>query len=734
VTDDSNDSKPIPQSPDEEPQADAIEPEAAPTPEEPAFNAAEPADAPGTIDAAGEPDEPASPSISADATDLEALGDLDDESLDHVDWDALRAAYALQVRPDEEFPSIGAQRIGRRGFLVGLAAAGLPIAGLVRVMENAGGGDSPSVAAPSYQQGAATPAASPSASPISTPLAGATPQASPQASPEPVNPLGKLQVIRDQAPRYAETPVKGGTLRMMLTLPDNFDFNPVALEQDYQLMATYLDPLVWIDDQTMEPKPGIAESWDISKDGKTITFNIRDDISWHDGDPLTAEDVAFSLLVYRDATDSDVRNLFVTLNDAKVVDKRTVEVQLSTPDANFIPNAGSQFVFKKDAFEKFWEDRPEGQRSLSGYDWEKNPPIGTGPWKYAARTDSSITFSRNDEYWFADPPHFDELVFTWKSNPADRIAAWKSGEVDLLWPIKPSEVAQVNDTASFLYAANAPIVMFAAFNFDNQGAAVPDLLKDVRVRQALSLAIDRRAYASSAFLDFVDITAAGTFPQPWLRDEALLNPARSRQAARDLLNEAGFTRKKDGTTIMPDGVPFILDLIVRADARFEMRLALRSIKEDWAALGIGLEIEELDDATFNDRWTSTYDWDLIAFSYQTYPGFTDFDLYGSNWDIRINPQGWNPGGYHNSDADAAIRGALGAKTLDALESSVQDLQVAANDDLFGLWLGFPQDLILVHPDVLGFQPTMNWQTWQTRKLWRRPAGAAVPAQVVLPSS
>ncbi|MGH2549837.1 MAG: hypothetical protein ACRDHN_10630, partial [Thermomicrobiales bacterium] len=137
---------------------------------------------------------------------------------------------------------------------------------------------------------------------------------------------------------------------------------------------------------------------------------------------------------------------------------------------------------------------------------------------------------------------------------------------------------------------------------------------------------------------------------------------------------------------------------------------------------------------FNDRWTGTYDYDLIAFSYQTYPGFTDFDLYGSNWDIRINPQGWNPGGYDNGAADTAIREALKAATLEALETSVKDLQVAANDDLFGLWLGFPQDLVLVHPDVLGFQPTMNWQTWQTRKLWRRPKTAPVPAQVILPSS
>jgi peptide/nickel transport system substrate-binding protein len=705
-------------------------------PKEPNLDAAPDDETPETVDESRAEAVENEPEVSDETAFAAEYDDptLDDESLDHVDWDALRAAYALQLPKDEEFPSIGAQRLGRRGFLVGLAAAGVPIAGLVRVMENAsGGGSKPLLPAPAVQQNAATAAAAtPDASPAATPAA--TPAASPQATPEPVNPLGKLTVIRDQAPRYVETPVKGGTLRMMLTLPDNLDFNPATLNQDFQLMASYLDPLVWIDDLTMEPKPGIAESWEIAKDGKTITFAIRDDIKWHDGDALTAEDVAFSFLVYRDATDSDVRNLFLTMSSATATDKRTLEVKLSTADANFIPNAGSQFIFKKDAFEKFWNDRPAGQRSLSGYDWEKNSPVGTGPWAYDSRTDTSITFTRNDDYWFGDPPHFDEVVFTWKSDPKARTAAWNARQVDLLWPLKPGEIADVNQNEAFLYAANAPIVMFAAFNFNNPARTNPALLADARVRQALSLVIDRRAYAESVFLDFIDITGAGTFPQPWLRDEALINPARSRKAARDLLNDAGFKRQSDGTTVTPEGEPFVLDLIVRGDARFEMRLALRSVKDDFAALGIGLNLEELDDTTFGDRWTGTYDYDLIAFSYQTYPGFTDFDLYGSNWDIRINPQGWNPGGYVNSAADAAIKDALRAATLDKLVEAVKDLQVAANDDLFGLWLGFPQDLILVHPDVLGFQPTMHWQTWQTRKLWRRPANATVPAQPILPSS
>jgi ABC-type transport system substrate-binding protein len=135
-------------------------------------------------------------------------------------------------------------------------------------------------------------------------------------------------------------------------------------------------------------------------------------------------------------------------------------------------------------------------------------------------------------------------------------------------------------------------------------------------------------------------------------------------------------------------------------------------------VGVALDVQRLGADQFRDRWTATHDFDLIAFAYDLYPGFTDFDLYGSAWDIRVNSQGFNPGGYHNTDVDAAIADYFAATDLDAAREALVRLQRAANDDLFGLFFGFPQNLVLVRPDVLGFQPNMQWETWDTRKLWR----------------
>jgi peptide/nickel transport system substrate-binding protein len=513
---------------------------------------------------------------------------------------------------------------------------------------------------------------------------------------------------------------------MMLTLNRNFDFSPVSYSQDFQIAASYLDPLVWIDERTMEPKPWLAESWSVDDENRRVIFTLRDGVTWHDGTPLTQDDVVFSLLAYRDDVDSAVRNFFVTVSDVKAVGARSVSVELSSPDANFIPNGGSQFIFPSRLLSRHWESRPIGQRTLSGFDWEKNPPIGTGPWIYADQTDDSITFDRNDEYWAGDPAHFQHLEFTWDTDPRTRSEAWRTGQADILFPVRAHELEFVKDRPGFLYAADAPVVMFAQFNRNNPARVDPALLDDVRIRRALSLMVDRNRYANEVFLGLVDTSAAGTFPQPWLRDINQTNPALSRRAARELLNEAGFQRQSNGTTVDSSGEPFSLSVITRIDSRFEMRAALRMIADDFAEMGVTLRVEELGPEAFNERWIRGHDFDLIAFSYQTYAGFTDFDLYGTNWDIRINPQGWNPGGYSNATVDGAIRDALSANSLESLVDSIQELQVAVNDDLFGLWLGFPQDLVLTQPDLLGFSPVMNWQTWHTRKLWRRPANAAVP--------
>ncbi len=702
--------------------------------------------------------------LDADIHDLSAADDRQDDPLaaydallagdgaDDGDWPQIAGPFGPTMSPEEAAAAmdlrfdragidptvlarmpqleIPAYRIGRRPLVAGIAAAGVPLAGVLKLIE----ASRPGQAAAQFDYNGPTPRPIARA-PLPLQAAAASPEASPEAAtvseatPEPEAPFGELEVVTNPTPEYVETPVDGGDLHIILTGPENFDFSPSAMRQDPQIIASYLDPLVWIDDRTMEPVPWLAESWKYNLAGAQLSIKLREGVKWHDGTALTAEDVAFSFLVYRDDVDSAVRNFFITMTSVEVVNSRNLRVNLSVPDANFLANAASQPVFQKKLVQAYWENKPEGQRTLTGFDWRSTPPVGTGPWIYDGRGERTLTFVRNDRYW-AGMPHVAGLTFTWRSDPVLRLDEWRSGVGDMMWPLKPGEIDTIKDLPGRLYASPSPVVMFAAFNFANPARTAPDLFADIRIRRALSFATHRSRYAREIFRGFVDVDHAGTFPQPWLRNDEVVNPAKSAKTARELLVDAGFERS-GGLMLDATGAPLTLNVIVRNDSRFEMRMALRSIVDDFAAIGVSLRVEELGEQEFEDRWRYTHDFDLIAYSYRCYPGFTDFDLYGGAWDIRSNPAGWNPGGYVNADADAAIDRALQAADLDVLAAAVRDLQVAVDDDLFGLWLGSPNDLVLVRDEVLGFVPSMNWPTLNTRSLWRRPEGAARPNQAIV---
>ncbi|CAN5734863.1 hypothetical protein BH24CHL4_BH24CHL4_22240 [soil metagenome] len=555
---------------------------------------------------------------------------------------------------------------------------------------------------------AGTPAASPAASPV----------ASPDATPDP-NVYGQLRVFRGDRFEYESVPLESDTLTIMVAGElDNLNFSPAAFRQDFQITSSYLDPLIWNDDITMEPTPWLAEAWQWDDTGRQITFTLRDDVSWHDGDRLHAQDVVFSFEVYRDDVDSGVRNLFTQLESAESVDARTVQVNLLSPDGNWLLNAASQPIFQRKQYVDHWTAKPVGQRTLSDFSWDSETPVGTGPWRIARMRSVRIELERNDDY-FAGSPHFSQLYLAIGGSREERVARWVDGESDIMSHVSVSELPALQHVPAKLYASNGPNVMFAAFNFDNLTRTFPGLLQDVRIRRALSLAVDRQRYIDTVFSGFTRGFAAGTVAQPWAHDASVESPQQDIEEARQLLAEAGLTDlNNDGLLEDFNGAPLTFSAIVRDDSNPLLIQLLTGLTDDFRQLGVQIRVRVLPPEQFYESWTSLRDYDFIAYSYTLYPGFTDYDLYGSNFNIRINPQGWNPGGYDNEDVDGFIRRILITIDPDRQRDVLLRLQQAVDDDLFGLWFGFPDDLVLAREDILGFAPNKYLSTWNTRTLWR----------------
>ena len=559
---------------------------------------------------------------------------------------------------------------------------------------------------------------------VTPPLRAQTPPASPIPPEESLDPTESVLppgiTIATDGELAAGPPVSGGGIRLVRPGPGLGNFNPSAFAQDLQIPLSYLEPLVRPDPTTLRPAPCLAEEWEWRADGLELALTIRNDVVWHDETPLSAADAVFSYEVYGEDTDSEVRGLFDLVDSIEAVSDREIRVLFTTRDANWLFNAATLPIISSRQYREFWNEMSPVSRTLSSFDWSKSVPVGTGPWRISEWDSSQIRFERFARYW-GTGPWLDELVVGVQEGARSRLEAWETGGSQIVWPVRSHEIQELDDSAGMIFAAPAASVMFAAFNFANPDQPAGSLWTDLRIRRAVSQAVNRERYADEIFDGFIRWNATGTVSQPWAHDSTLVTPDYNPDGASVLLAEAGWLDYYgDGVREDVNGLQLRPVAILRDDSRPELAAVMARIVRDLAEVGIALAVEMLPAEAFANRWIVRRDYDLVAYAYDQLPGFTDFDLYGSAWDIRSNPAGWNPGGYTNAEADAAIQEFLGAVSIERQALALRRLQRAVDQDLFGLWLGFPDDLVLVAEGIEGFTPDMSWQTARTWDLWREP--------------
>ena len=143
-----------------------------------------------------------------------------------------------------------------------------------------------------------------------------------------------------------------------------------------------------------------------------------------------------------------------------------------------------------------------------------------------------------------------------------------------------------------------------------------------------------------------------------------------------------------------------------------------SVQEDFRKLGLEMEIQTLELATVQKRTRETFDYDLYFTSRVLFAGFSDYNDDHSAGDPRTNRQGRNYGGWKNETADQLLDQIIREPDLGKQKDLLWRFQEIIADDLPSLWFGFPNDLILVKKNLLGYQPNAMWQYWDTWKLWR----------------
>jgi len=339
--------------------------------------------------------------------------------------------------------------------------------------------------------------------------------------------------------------------------------------------------------------PGLAESWEISEDGTTYTFNLREGVTFHDGSAMTAEDVVFSLDRARAEGSTNAQpSLFANIVSVEAVDDTTVAVTLDGPDGAFL-------------FDMAWGDAvivaPESAEANA------TNPVGTGPFQFAEWVQGDrVELTRYADYW-GEAPALEAATFRFVSDPNAAFAAMMAGDVDA-FPNFPAP-----ETLSTFEADPRFTVIVGSTEGETilaMNNAQPPL-DDIRVRQAITHAINRQDIIDGAMFGYG--TPIGTHFAPHNPDYVDLtgNSNYDPDAARALLEEAGATDLTLRLMLPPPSY-----------ARRGGEIIAAQLRE----VGIETEITNLEWAQWLEQVFRGYDFDLTIVSH-TEPA--DINIYAN---------------------------------------------------------------------------------------------------------
>jgi peptide/nickel transport system substrate-binding protein len=286
-------------------------------------------------------------------------------------------------------------------------------------------------------------------------------------------------------------------------------------------------------DALVKPMPGqpaapsLAEAWTASPDGLSYEFLLRENARFHNGDPVTADDVRFSFERYRGAAHDLLKSRVASVD---VLDPRHVRFLLKEPWPDFL-------TFYSSASAAGWIV-PRRYVEKVGDEGFKRAPIGAGPYKFVSFTPGiELICEGFDQYW-RKPPSVKRLVFKVIPDESTRLAALMRGEIDIAYSIRGELATGLQQTPGLVLkpaVVQAPFCLYFADQWD-----VKSPWHDERVRRAASLAIDRRSINDALTLGFSLITGNPIVPDNfdffWQPPAPIYNP----EMAKQLLTEAGY--------------------------------------------------------------------------------------------------------------------------------------------------------------------------------------------------
>jgi peptide/nickel transport system substrate-binding protein len=528
--------------------------------------------------------------------------------------------------------------------------------------------------------------------------------ATPQVMSEPIKSLTReefeAQLVEELGYTDAATP--GGTFIDSNTA-DIQTVHPFLVEEQVSASVVGLiyETLTGGDVRTGQPAPNaLADSWEVAPDGKTYTFQLNQNAKWHDGNPVTAEDVKFSFDALADpATGSTYTGSF---NDSveswRVIDDHTFEMVAKEPLYTFLYDLVAYIVPKH-----IWESVPFA-------DWKNDPGangtdpsrvVGSGPFKFQEwKQGDSITLVKNDDY-YGKAPYIDSYVLRIWPDQTGVINALLNGELDAA-SLEPADIAGVEGQPG-IQVSHYPTRGFSYYEF-NLNADVTKKWQDKRVRQAMLYALDRESIVNDIMLGYAEV-AQGTQPTisyAYAPEEITTNYTFDIEKAKSLLTEAGWTDSDGDGVLDKDGESLSFELLYGGGSPVTDQI-VAYMQDAWKAVGIAATPRALEFPALIEATTTNLDWDVALYGFSWDATFIQDAMFGCN-QYQV---GFNDMKYCNPDLDKI--NAEAKRTFD--EAKRRDLLIQAtnivNEDQPATILLFPQGHAAFSDRLQNFKPS----TW-----------------------
>ncbi|WP_366658017.1 ABC transporter substrate-binding protein [Fodinicurvata sp. EGI_FJ10296] len=408
------------------------------------------------------------------------------------------------------------------------------------------------------------------------------------------------------------------------------------------------EPLV-LQDENQGLTPGLATDWGPTDDPLVWEFELREGVTWHDGSEFTAADVAFTVERAQNVPNSP--SSFATylgeIAEVEIVDDHTVRFHTEEPAPLMANNLSTVYIVSEAHGEgAATEDYNSGEAA-----------IGTGPYKFVDYTPGdSVVMEANEDYW-GDAPEWDTVTFRPITSASSRVAALLAGDVDVVEAVPTADIESMRETEGVnLYQGISNRVIYIHLDSDRDvtphiqgpdGGEIDNPLQDVRVRQALSIGIDREAIVEEV-MEGVAIPAGQLLPDGFFGvSDNIEVPEYDPDRARELLEEAGYGDGFQMTVHGPSG-RYINDEAV-----------LQAVAQMWTRLGIDTSVDAIPVSVYFGR-ASNLEFSVMLVGWGAGSGEASSPLRAllATHDPDSGFGSTNRGRYSSEEMDSLLREAL----------------------------------------------------------------------------